>query len=733
MIKTLPSDLIAGLVVFLVALPLCLGVALASNAPLFSGILGGIIGGILVGLLSGSSTSVSGPAAGLAAVVAAEIHKLGSFEAFLLAVVIAGAIQVLLSICRMGFIAAYFPTSVIKGLLFAIGVILVVKQVPHLIGLSGDTFHLGALIIGLVSLSFLVFIKSSKVPTAVIVVVFGVIAGFFLQLSSAELVQVPVLNSFEDAGILLTFPDFSSVLNPDVYSAALTIAFVASLETLLNLEAVDKIDPEGRTTPANRELFAQGIGNITGGLIGAIPITSVIVRSSVNINAGVKTKLSTIWHGILILSCVLLIPNWLNHIPLSALAAILFVTGFKLASPKILKEMWQEGRNQFLPFILTVSAIILTDLLIGVLIGLGIAICFILESNIRRPLKKVIERYAGGDEVLHIELPNQMSFFNKKAFENTLNGVPSGQHVLVNARNTDYIDPDILNLIADFQQEAEKKEIKLSLSGFNGKGLDLSDRIQYVDFTSQQMQAHLTPEKVLECLREGNNRFRKGLRLTRDIERQLEAASSGQYPMAVVLSCIDSRAPVELVFDLSIGDIFSVRIAGNVVSRKVLGSMEYACKVAGAKLVLVMGHTGCGAVRASVEFMCKDKTAKEETGCVNLDSLIQEVTKSVDQTACRSFKNWDPKKKEEYCNEVSYRNVLRTIEDVRQNSSTLNALVKEGKVAIVGALYNIKNGEVTFFQSPTSSPNLEQPYPEQIFAKLLKKASSLNLFKVFSD
>jgi MFS superfamily sulfate permease-like transporter/carbonic anhydrase len=847
--KTIPRDLMAGLVVFLVALPLCLGVALASNAPLFSGILAGIVGGLLVGLISGSQTSVSGPAAGLTAVVAAQIASLGSFQAFLVAVVLAGVI------------AAFFPSNVIKGLLAAIGVILILKQIPHVVGYDADpignktflqrdnenTFseiarilndilpgesliailsiilfaawnqvkflrkspvpaplavvifavvmsivlhwvgtvgggkafiepgagmvgllsiilfivwnkveslkkspipaplavvifavvmsmilrgtgvieskwvyvQPGAALVGLLSIVLLVVwdrisvLKKSPIPAPLIVVLFGVAMSLFLRglsghwlIEQSHMVQVPVADSPQAFLGFLMYPDFSALSNPAVYVAAVTIAIVASLETLLNLEAVDKLDPEQRSSPPNRELLAQGVGNVAVGLIGGLPMTSVIVRSSVNINAGVKTKLSAIFHGVLLLGCVALVPTWLNEIPLSALAAILLMTGLKLASPKLLKQMWSEGKTQFLPFIITVVAIVLTDLLVGILIGLGVAIAFILHSNVRRPMKKVMEKHATGDQVLRVELANQVSFFNRASLEETLRSVPRGGHVLLDARNTDYIDPDILDLITDFKNTtAVVHGVEVSLTGFKEKYPQLEDRIQYVDFSSREVQSGLTPQRVLEIFQDGNERFLAGHRLTRDLGRQVGATSTGQFPMAVVLSCIDSRTPAELVFDLGLGDIFSVRIAGNIARDKVLGSMEYSCAVAGAKLILVMGHTSCGAVNAAVDLICSHKTAAEATGCVNLDSLISEIQLSVDMKTCKQPDQWLTGEKAAYANEVSRRNVLRTMRMIRERSSTLDGLVREGKIAIVGAMYDISTGQVSFFQTSESSSN----------------------------
>lgn len=737
-LSTLFDDLLAGLVVFLIALPLCLGVALSSNAPLFSGILAGIVGGIVVGIISGSHTSVSGPAAGLTAVVASQIYVLGSFEAFLMAVVLSGVIQIILSLARMGYIALFFPSSVIKGLLTAIGIILILKQIPHLLGHDLDpmgdksffqpdnknTFselveaffdiHAGALLISVISIALLIawdkikILKKTHIPAPLAVVITGVAISFYLEkmggiwaISPSHLVQVPVAESTKEFFSFLTFPNFSILMNMDVYFAAITIAVVSSLETLLNLEAVDKLDPMQRMSPPNRELFAQGIGNITAGLIGGIPVTSVIVRSSVNINAGVKTKISAIWHGLLLLCSVMLIPAWLNTIPLSALAAILLVTGLKLASPKLMMQMWNEGKNQFLPFICTVIAIIFTDILIGVIIGLGVSLAFILHSNVRSPIKKIMEKHATGDQVLHIDLPNQVGFFIRGALDSALRSVPKGGHVLLDATSTDYIDPDILDLIVDFQNKiAPAHDVQVSLKGFKNKYQRLEDQIQYIDYSNREMQESLTPQKIIDIFKEGNERFRNGTPLTRDLTRLLNATATGQFPMAVVLSCIDSRTPVEIIFDLGLGDVFSVRIAGNITSRKVIGSMEYSCAVAGAKLILVMGHTSCGAVRAAVDLVCSDKTALEATGCTNLDSLINEIKHSVDMPTCKKLPQ---KEKTSYADQVAYHNVLRTISLIREKSRILNRLVLEGKIAIIGAMYDISSGDVTLFQSKDSS------------------------------
>lgn len=736
--KTLPRDLIAGLVVFLVALPLCLGVALASNAPLFSGVLAGIIGGLLVGVLSGSHVSVSGPAAGLTAVVSMQIATLGSFRAFLLAVLIAGLIQVVLGLARAGFIAAFFPSSVIKGLLAAIGVILILKQFPHVIGHDTDpegemsfrqpdhetTFseigemlidwHQGAAVIGLISTALLLVwdkiprLQKSVVPAPLVVVLLGM-ALFFLfreiggdwAINASHLVQVPVAKTWNDLVGFLQGPDFSQWSNPAIYFAALTLACVASLETLLNLEAVDKLDPRQRMSPPSRELFAQGVGNMVAGLCGAIPLTSVIIRSSVNIAAGSASKLSTIVHGLLLLVCVVLLPVWLNRIPLSCLAAILLVTGCKLASPKLFKQMWAAGRYQFLPFVATVVAIVFTDLLVGVMIGLAISVGFILHSNMRRPLRRIVEKHLGG-EVLRIELASQVSFLNRAVLEKTLRSVPRGGQVLIDARNTNYVDPDVLDLFREFHDRiAPAHGVQVSMLGFRQK-YHLDDSILYVDYSNREIQSQLSPQQVLQILKEGNERFRNGQQLTRDFGRQVSATSQGQHPLAVVLSCIDSRTPAELLFDLGLGDIFSIRIAGNVTSPRVVGSIEYGCAVAGAKLVLVMGHTRCGAVTAAVNFAHSHQSIEQATGCQNLEPIVHDIQRSLDRESLRRFPQMSPDEQQRFVDQVAHRNVSHSIASILDHSQTLRELAQTGRIAIVHGMYDVSTGAIEFL--PCADP-----------------------------
>lgn len=495
-------DTVSGLIVFLIALPLCLGIAQASNAPLFSGILAGIIGGIVVGSLSGSALSVTGPAAGLTAIVLTALGELGAFDIFLCSVMVAGAVQVLLGFARAGSIANYFPTAVIEGMLAGIGLTIIIKQIPEAIGYSvpeenissdaDDGFQLdfiteslrhvepGAVIIAVFGLALLflwttkVFKKFQLIPSGLLVVVFGTLinemfrmSGSPLYLGTEHLVNLPVPSSISDFVGQLTFPDFSGFSNPKVWQTGVVIAVVASIETLLCIEATDKLDELKRYTPTNRELKAQGIGNMVSGLIGGLPMTSVIVRSSANINAGARTKLSTIFHGTLLLVCAATIPVLLNKIPKASLAAILIFTGYRLCNPKVFKHMWKEGGwTQFIPFVATAAAVVGLDLLKGVGIGLLISIFYLLRNNMRIPYYYNRSSYSNG-EIIKLSLAQEVSFLNKASIKETLKNLPENSSVIIDATHTEYIDFDVLDLIRDFHNtKARERGIKLSLVGF---------------------------------------------------------------------------------------------------------------------------------------------------------------------------------------------------------------------------------------------------------------------------
>lgn len=737
--STVVHDLIAGSVVFLVALPLCLGIALASGADLFSGLLAGIVGGLVVGVISGSHTSVSGPAAGLTAIIAAQIVSLGSFQAFLLAVLIAGLIQIGFGVARGGALSAFFPSSVIKGLLVAIGVILILKQLPHVFGHDMDpegdmsfiqpdgetTFtellstiagniHVGAMVIGLFSVAMLLIwdriavLKKSVVPAPLVVVLVGVVLSMWFRslggiwaIGREHSVDIPVADSFHAFMGFLTLPDFTQIGNPAIYVAAVTIAVVASLETLLNLEAVDKIDPQKRNSPPSRELVAQGCGNLVCGMIGGLPVTSVIVRGSVNVNAGNMTKMSAIFHGLLLLLSVALMPQYMNMIPLSALAAILLVTGFKLASPTLFKKMWKEGRYQFTPFIVTVVAIVMTDLLIGILIGLAIAVLFILNSNLRRPIRHFVESKPEG-EVTRVELANQVSFLNRAAIHSVLEGAKPGSHWTIDARQSDYIDPDVLSLIRDFaEQMGPARDVSVNLVGFRSK-YRLGDEGHLADAATRKKQQQITPDQVLEFMREGNRRFVDGNRLNRDFGRQICATATGQFPFAAVLSCIDSRVPTELVFDLGVGDIFSVRVAGNVIGTKSLGSLEYAVGVAGVKLVVVLGHTNCGAVTSSVKLVSSDQNAMNVTGCEHLQAIVDEIAPSIAKRSAESLESLPAAELTAFIDDVAKRNVLHTVAEITRRSTVIRNADENGQINVIGAMYDVRTGAIQFLENETN-------------------------------
>ncbi|SMP07171.1 SulP family inorganic anion transporter [Chryseobacterium profundimaris] len=492
----------SGLVVFLVALPLCLGIALASGAPPLSGVIAGIVGGLVIGSISNSNISVSGPAAGLTAIVLTAITDLGAFNIFLCAGIIAGIIQLVLGFVRAGSISNYFPNNVIEGMLAAIGIIIILKQIPHALGFDKDyeghqsifdngvnfgyfselfgAIQPGAIIVTLVSISILIiwdrvhFLKRIKMlPGALVAVVAGIVlneifkmTGSSLAIETQHLVSLPVPQSLDDFKNLITMPDFNGFLNPKVWIAGATIAIVASIETLLCIEASDRLDVQRRITDTNLELKAQGIGNLVSSFIGGLPMTSVVVRSSANANAGATSKMSTIIHGILLLICVLSIPVILNLIPLSTLAAVLIMVGYKLAKPATFKHFWELGKFQFIPFVATVVAVVATDLLKGVGIGLAISVFYILQGNMKRAYYLSREKLDDADEIT-MKLAEEVSFLNKAAIKKTLKNIKPNSTVIIDARGTSYIATDVLEMIQDFANiRAKEEDINVELLGF---------------------------------------------------------------------------------------------------------------------------------------------------------------------------------------------------------------------------------------------------------------------------
>lgn len=501
--SNLGADLPASLVVFLVALPLCLGIAVASGAPPLSGLIAGMVGGIVVGTLSGSHISVSGPAAGLTSIVLSSIDSLGTFEIFLGTVVVAGVIQIILGFLRAGVIGYYFPTAVIKGMLAGIGLILILKQIPHGLGYDADyegdenffqpdnenTFteivraflnpSAGAIVITLVALGIIILwetpvfkrIRATKyVPGALVAVLAGIFINYIFKITDSELllngnhlVQIPVAKTLEEYGALVKFPDFSDLGNETFWITAVTIALVASIETLLSIEASDKLDPHKRVSPTSKELKAQGLGNIISGLIGGLPITAVIVRSSANAAAGARTKVSAIVHGILLVILVLSIPTLLNKIPLSALAAVLLFVGYKLTKPSLYLDMYKKGWSQLLPFVITILAILFTNLLVGIGIGLAIGMIFVIKTNFHAAIS--ITEHKGN---YLVKLQKDVSFLNKALLLESLAKLPSGSSVIIQGYKAKFIDNDIRETLNDFiASSGPEKSIKITVEGLN--------------------------------------------------------------------------------------------------------------------------------------------------------------------------------------------------------------------------------------------------------------------------
>lgn len=719
--RFLKFDFVAAIVVFLVAIPLCLGIALASGAPLFSGILSGVIGGVVVGCLSGSHVSVSGPAAGMAAVVVAAIAHIGDFNSFLLALVLAGLLQIIIGSFRAGFIADYVPSNVVQGLLCAIGILLIIKQLPLAFTLSADFNELkthlletteeitlspilalyhhinsGALLITTISLVTLIFFDLTKnkvlkeIPAPIIVVILGVLLNELFQWTdsnlaqnSPQLVNIPKTNDFHELFSKFEYPNWSSWTNPKVYLYAFIIGIVASLETLLNFKAGEKLDKKRRHPSSNRELVAQGVGNVTAGLIGGIPITSVIVRTSINIQAGSKTKVSSILHGIFILFAVMLIPGTLNKIPLSSLAAILMYTGYKLNKPSIYSSIYAQGYDRFIPFIATVIGIIVFNLLMGILIGLAVSLFYILKSNSQARINIIKEIHTTG-VIYRLVLPQQMTFLNKAALIAELNSIPKESQLIIDARYSQYIDKEILELLKEFQeQQAPNKKISLNLIGFKTH-YKIHNHIDFINVTTYDVQSHLSPAEVLNILNEGNHRFLNGNLIHRSNLLDIKHTAKEQHPIAIVLGCIDSRVPVETIFDMSFGDIFCVRVAGNVVNNDVLASIEYACSVVGVKLIIVLGHTRCGAIQSACDGI-------EKGHITELLEKIKPAINAENQTAHdRHSKN------DTFVHHVTDLNVANTMQNIYKRSSILHDMIEKNEIAMVGAVYDVQTGKVHY-------------------------------------
>lgn len=746
-LKFAKFDLTAAMVVFLVAIPLCLGIALASGVPLFSGLLSGIIGGVVVGILSGSQVSVSGPAAGMVAVVVAALSQLGDFNTFLLALFFAGVIQCIIGFFRAGFVADYVPSNVVQGLVCAIGILLIVKQIPIAFSLSTDlsqfktqllettegiaydpaeTFaypiNLGAALIACISLSILYFYEYIKQPflklipaPMVVVLVAGILNELFILTHSSlaqgafNLVNIPQNDGWSDLLSQLNFPKWAAWQNPKVYLYALVIAIVASLESLLNVTAGEKLDKQKRYCSKNQEMTAQGFGNMIAGLIGGIPVTSVVVRTSVNVQAGAKTKMAAIFHGLFLFIAIMLIPSWLNKIPLSALAAVLIYTGYKLTKPSIYKSMYQQGLDRFIPFIITVVSIVAFNLLAGILIGLIGSLFYILKSNSTIRFDIVKEIYPTG-MVGRLILPQQISFLNKGSLIAELDSIPKNSQLIIDARYCDYMDKEIVEVIQDFKEEqAPFKGIALNLMGFKNE-YKIHNYIDFINVTTYNVQTALTAEEVLILLKEGNQRFLQDSRIHRYSKLDIQLTAKNQHPMAVVLGCIDSRVPVETIFDMSFGDLFCVRVAGTVINDDVLASMEYGCHVMGARLILVLSHTRCGAIQAACNGV--------KQGYIT--QLLEKIRPAIEaEVETKTNRNGD---NTEFVRHVTTLNGYNSLEQIYQSSEILRQMIDTGKIGLVFATYDVASGQVDFGNGQVTSLTNTQKLLQEKMQHLLDAA-----------
>jgi carbonic anhydrase len=626
-------DLPASLAVFFVAIPLCLGIAHASGAPLMAGLVTGAIGGILVGFISQSPLSVSGPAAGLTAIVLAAIEQLGAFDLFLLAVLIAGCIQIILGILKLGNVANYIPNNVIKGMLSAIGVLLIIKQFPHMIGYDVEemgveeftiahkdlnpAYHLpkenesnsltvflhsvrhietGIFIIGLVSIVILfvwekfVSAKLKSVPGSLIVVLIGVALNILFQsqehlmLDTNHLVQVPSVYSWDVFLQNTTLPDWSAFTNPLVYKIALTLAIVASIETLLSIEAIDKLDPWARKSPPNRELIAQGFGNVTSGILGGIPLTAVIVRGSVNIAAGAKTKASTIFHGIFIITSVVFFARFINLIPLASLASILVFTGYKLVDISSFRYYYKKGLDQFIPFVITILAIVLIDLLYGVFVGLGCALIFIIRNNYQAPVLKVNDY---GKRV-RISLGENVTFLHKYKLLKEFEKIKDNTLLELDGSRSLFMDKDVMDAIQEFSEKAKKRNIQVFLGGIkmDENKPDLKNRM----------------EESYKRLLKGNQNWIDTK--TKNDPEFFARQAEGQAPEYLFIGCSDSRVPANEITGTEPGEMFVHRNIANLVVNtdiNLMSVLQYSVEVLNVKHIIVCGHYGCGGVKAAME------------------------------------------------------------------------------------------------------------------------------------
>ena len=715
------QDLSASIVVFLIAIPLCLGVAMAANAPIISGLISGIIGGIVVGYLSQSNLSVSGPSAAIAAVIINAIAYFHNYETVLLCLFISGLLQIISGFKGYGFIADYIPSNVIQGMMCGIGIILVTKQIPIAFTLfknyaeikyalidAADSvlvhplihlgFHVnsGGILLSLLSLAILYYLDQNKhpftrfLPAPIIVVILGsLINWWFIKQHSIfaqhapQLVNLPHFENMLDLWQALPSPNWAAWQNPQVYIYALILYAITTLETLLNLNATEKVDPRRQTIDKNRELYAQGIGNMLGSVLGSIPISSVIVRTSVNIEAGAKSKVSSILHGTLLLVTIFFIPFILNVIPLCLLSSILMYTGYKLSKPSIYRQVYLQGFNRFLPFITTVLSIVFFNLVIGIVLGLLIHLFFILRNNSTARIDLVREVYPGSIN-FRLLLPQQTTFLNKASIVAELSGIPNEINLTIDARHTKFIDKELIEYLHEFKAHiAPLRKINLNLEGFKDV-YEINDHINFINVTSYDAQSNLSPNEVLEILKQGNERFlnEQDFHRTNLVNVQFTAAT--QHPIACVLGCIDSRVPVETIFDMTLGDLFCARVAGNIINDDILASIEYACHVVGAKLIVILGHSACGAIQAACNHVEKG----------HITGLLEKIKPAI--AAENSIQDERTGSNQAFVQEVAKLNIAHSMLEIYERSPILRTMLDEKQIGMIGGIYDVATGSVYF-------------------------------------
>lgn len=720
-------DLLSGFVLSLISIPMCMGIALSSGLPISSGLLSGIIGGIVVGMISKSNVSVTAPAAGFIGFSISAIFALGSLDLFFLAVFFAGVIQILMGTVRLGFLSDYIPSTVVSGLMAAIGFLVIIKQLPFVLykfdsgmglskfsfaetgiysylleGMSNRAFNVGGILIAILSIALILVAKKyskffKNVPGPIIAIVFAVglneIFRYYLPNmadQSTFSLNLFSLVSSNNALNILKNDQIELLLNKNVYLYATLMALIASLETSANLKAVESLDGYRQRSPKNRELIAQGCGNILCGLLGGAPLTSVIGRSTLNIEMGASSKKSTIINGIFLLSMVAFYSDFLNRIPVAGLSAIMIYIGTRLISPSKIIDTCSKSYERTSIFILTFLGIICLGMLYGLLLGSACSIVFILRANSRFRFDIIKETHATG-EVSRIILPQQITFLNKASLIAELSEIPKGTQLVIDGRHVEYIDEEVLLQLKVFRdKEAVNREIDLNMIGFRKK-YNIHDHINFINVPSRNAQQKITPLLALEILIAGNNRFVNENPIHRSIKQEIKYTSEQQNPIAIVLGCIDSRVPVETIFDMGFGELFCVRVAGNILNSDIMASIEYACKVAGAKLIIVLGHSECGAIKAACDSV--------ELGSITnlLGKIKPAIAAEKEMVSERNSSN------KEFVERVAWLNIKETSSQIKESKGILSSLICSGDIGVVGAKYDVSTGMVKIDESDLSS------------------------------